>query len=199
MVRTFFEISFEGISCHFFIFSIEHITGRESMVEKFCNFSFSGLVGRLLQGWHARIANGSENFLVDVLIIILTCSIQNQKGFYRFFSQQFLEEFSDNYISSSCVWDSPRVGQISRHWGSCFTGFFQACLTHSHETWNKYYFTYIELLVLIEWADFHLSFDTKITSLSIIYLEIHTTFCDPNRSWIKCTLGPTCASIARWI
>ena len=45
-------------------------------------------------------------------------------------------------------------------------------VTHSHKTRNKYYLTSIELLVLLEGPDFQLSFDTKIMSLSIIYLEI---------------------------
>ena len=39
-----------------------------------------------------------------------------------------------------------------------------------------------ELLVLLEGPDFQLLFDTKIISLSTIYLEIWPSICDPNHS-----------------
>ena len=45
-------------------------------------------------------------------------------------------------------------------------------VTHSNKTRNKCYFSLIELLVLSKSTGFKLYIDTKIMTLSIIYLEI---------------------------
>ena len=43
------------------------------MVETFCNFTFWGFAGRILQGWRARIANGSEHFFLGGCSYIESC------------------------------------------------------------------------------------------------------------------------------